>query len=233
VRCAPGTGLPNSWRVSVEDTGDGIAPEKMGRLFVPFERLGAERTEIEGTGIGLALSKGIMAALEGTLGVDSVVGKGSTFWLELPGAEAAAAPEIHLSPLMLPVTSVAPPATYTLLYIEDQDLNLRLVERILLHRPEYKLITAMQGGLGLDLAREHRPDLILLDLNLPDIPGDEVLTRLKQDPGTRGIPVIMISADAMGERIAQLLEDGASGYLTKPYKVTEFLAMIGETLKAD
>ena len=120
--------------------------------------------------------------------------------------------------------------TYNLLYIEDQDLNLRLVERILLHRPEYRLLTAMQGGLGIDLAREHRPDLILLDLNLPDIPGDEVLSRLRQEAATRDIPVIMISADAMGDRIAQLLSDGAIGYLTKPYKVTEFLKVIDEAL---
>ncbi len=232
VHCGPGTKLPGSWRISVTDTGHGIASEKIGRLFVPFERLGAETTDIEGTGIGLALSKGIVAALDGKLGVNSEDGKGSTFWLELPSADAASVTEIHLSPTMLPFSTAAPGASYTILYIEDQDLNLRLVERILLHRPEYKLITAMQGGLGFELAREHRPDLILLDLNLPDIPGDEVLTRLQQDPATRGIPVIMISADAMGERIAQLLQEGATGYLTKPYKVTEFLRVIEETLKA-
>lgn len=231
VRCTPGEELAESWRVSVADTGIGIPADKINRLFVPFERLGAECTDIEGTGIGLALSKGIMTALEGTLGVDSVEGKGSTFWLELPSAAAATAPELYLSPTMLPIASSASSAIYTLLYIEDQDLNLRLVERILLHRPEYKLITAMQGGLGIDLAREHHPDLILLDLNLPDIPGDEVLTRLQQDPSTRDIPVIMISADAMGERIAKLLQEGATSYLTKPYKVTAFLQAIEEVIE--
>ena len=118
----------------------------------------------------------------------------------------------------------------TLLYIEDQDLNLRLVERILQTRPEYRLLTAMQGGMGFDLAREHQPDLILLDLNLPDMSGDEVLRRLKEAPDVRHIPVVMVSADAMGDRVEQLLELGASGYLTKPYRVAEFLRIIAETL---
>lgn len=118
-----------------------------------------------------------------------------------------------------------------MLYIEDQDLNLRLVERILQHRPEYKLLSAMQGGLGLELAREHRPDLILLDLNLPDIPGEEVLARIKADPSLKDIPVIMVSADAMGDRIDRLLAAGAVSYLTKPYKVSEFLRIIRETLE--
>jgi CheY-like chemotaxis protein len=120
--------------------------------------------------------------------------------------------------------------TRTLLYIEDQDLNLRLVERILQPRPDYRLLTAMQGETGLILALQHRPDLILLDLNLPDISGDEVLRQLKADPLTRAIPIIMVSADAMGDRIQQLLQQGASGYLTKPYKVAELLGIIEQTL---
>jgi CheY-like chemotaxis protein len=123
-----------------------------------------------------------------------------------------------------------PSATRLLLYIEDQDLNLRLVERILSAHPKYRLLTAMQGGLGLDLAREHQPDLILLDLNLPDMTGDEVLRRLKADPAVRRIPVLMVSADAMGDRVEQLLQLGAAGYLTKPYKVAEFLRVIQQTL---
>jgi len=126
-----------------------------------------------------------------------------------------------------------PPATgttHTLLYIEDQDLNLRLVERILQPRTHYRLLTAMLGHTGLDLAREHHPDLILLDLNLPDMSGDEVLRRLKEDPATFAIPIVMVSADAMGERIRELIDQGASGYLTKPYKVAELVRIIEETL---
>ncbi len=136
-------------------------------------------------------------------------------------------------PAPIPPAASQPPAdplTRTLLYIEDQDLNLRLVERILQPHPRFRLLTAMLGHLGLQLAREHRPDLILLDLNLPDLTGDDVLHQLRDDPITRDIPVLMVSADAMGERIQQLLRQGATGYLTKPYKVAELLRVIDETL---
>jgi PAS domain S-box-containing protein len=218
-------------RISVTDTGSGIEPEKMARLFLPFERLGAESTDVGGTGIGLALSRGIVTALHGELNVESVVGEGSTFWVALPRTDGAPSVAVAApSPAPSPEPPVAPSASHKVLYIEDQDLNLRLVERILASRPQYHLLTAMQGGLGLDLAREHQPDLVLLDLNLPDMTGDEVLRRLKTDPATRDIPVIMVSADAMGERVEELLNKGASGYLMKPYKLTEFLHVIEETL---
>ena len=144
--------------------------------------------------------------------------------LALPVKENEPSADLTLQP------TEPPPRPRKLLYVEDQDLNLRLVERILVHRPAYRLISAMQGGLALDLAREHQPDLILLDLNLPDIPGDEVLRRLKADDELHTIPVIMISADAMGDRIEQLLKLGATGYLTKPYKVREFLECIEKAL---
>ena len=134
----------------------------------------------------------------------------------------------------IPATAPPPPVTagttHTLLYIEDQDLNLRLVERILQPHARYRLLTAMLGHLGLQLAREHHPDLILLDLNLPDISGCEVLRQLRDDPATRDIPILMVSADAMGERIQDLLRQGATGYLTKPYKVAELLRVIESTL---
>lgn len=225
VSCSAGRGR---WRISVSDTGCGIPKEKLSRLFIPFERLGAEATDIEGTGIGLALSQGIVLALNGEIGVESVKDVGSTFWVELPTAEPSV-PEPIVAPPQ-PEEAPIPTRPRTLLYIEDQDLNLRLVERILLNHPQYKLISSMQGRLALDLAREHQPDLILLDLNLPDMHGEEVLSRIKQDPNTWTIPVIMVSADAMGDRIEQLLSQGASGYLTKPYKVSEFLRVIEETL---
>jgi PAS domain S-box-containing protein len=220
-------------RISVADTGIGIASEKIGRLFLPFERLGAEATDIEGTGIGLALSRGIVEALGGNLTAESIEGKGSVFSFTLPRteepAQQAAAPptSAQVTPAAQPAAGTAPS---TLLYIEDQDLNLRLVERILNPHRQYRLLTAMQGGIGLDLAREHAPDLILLDLNLPDMSGDEVLRRLKSDPAVRHIPVLMVSADAMNERIEQLMQLGATGYLTKPYKVAEFLRVIAETV---
>ena len=138
---------------------------------------------------------------------------------------------------IVPAADVEPHAPASrlrkLLYVEDQDLNLRLVERILAHRSDYQLVATMQGCHALDLAREHLPDAILLDLNLPDIPGDEVLRRLKADTKLQGIPVIMISADALGDRITQLLDLGAAGYLTKPYRVREFFDCIEKVLGAD
>ena len=149
-----------------------------------------------------------------------------------PPVESASIAESPPIPAAAPPPPVTNGTTHTLLYIDDQDLNLRLVERILQPRTHYRLLTAMLGQLGLDLAREHRPDLILLDLNLPDLSGDEVLARLKADPATRDIPILMVSADAMGERIQELLRQGATGYLTKPYKVAELLRIIEQTLAA-
>ncbi len=218
-------------RISVADTGAGISVENRERLFVPFERLGAESTEIEGTGIGLALSQRIAHAMHGEIGVESIPARGSTFWLELPSAPAAPP---HPADAMEPDTAKTFPfREYTVLYVEDQDLNLRLVERILQHRPGFKLLTAMQGRLGLDLAREHRPDLVLLDLNLPDMTGDEILRQLKLDPALQQIPVIMISADAMGERVESLLSMGAADYLTKPYRVADFFRVIEKALAGE
>jgi len=226
---------PQTLRISVTDTGRGITPEKAARLFLPFERLGAESTDVEGSGIGLALSRGIVTALHGQLNVESRVDEGSTFWVTLPRTSEAPIASSH-EPSLASATSQAAPATadtgktQVILYIEDQDLNLRLVERILSPKKQYRLLTAMQGGLGLDLAREHQPDLILLDLNLPDMPGDEVLRRLKSDPRVSAIPVLMVSADAMGDRVDELIGLGASGYLTKPYKLTEFMRVVEEAL---
>ena len=216
-------------RVRISDTGIGIPPEKMTRLFVPFERLGAEQTQIDGTGIGLALAQRIVGSHHGQLSVESVVGEGSTFTVELP---AASCQPSKVGIVATPESDEAAPGAQpkTVLYIEDQDLNLRLVERILKRQPELKLISAMQGSLGIDLAREHRPDAILLDLNLPDMSGDEVLRRLKADADLRGIPVIMVSADALGDRVLQLIAQGAHSYITKPYKVADFLRTLNETL---
>ena len=218
-------------RVHVTDTGVGIPADRIAHLFVPFERLGAESTDIEGTGLGLALSQRIIQALGGELGVESTVGEGSTFWIDLPCVEPEVAAAYHAeAPLPLQPANGAT-AQYKLLYVEDQDLNLRLVERILSHRPGYQLITAMQGRMALDLTREHRPDVVLLDLNLPDMGGEEILRKLKADPDLKSTPVIMISADAVGDRIDELLALGACGYLTKPYKLTDFFSVLDATLK--
>lgn len=214
-------------RISVGDTGRGIPPEKMAQLFVPFERLGAEQTGVEGTGLGLALSRRLVEAMGGTLGVRSVVGQGSTFWVDLapapgPGAQARQpVPRVELTAL---------PRTRVLLYIEDSLSNLELITRLLAPHPEVRLIPAMQGRLGLDLARQHRPDLILLDVQLPDIDGGEVLRRLREDPETREIPVLVLSADATPAQIDRMRAAGARAYLTKPFDIKRVVELLNEIL---
>jgi PAS domain S-box-containing protein len=217
-----------STRLVVTDTGAGIAPEKLARLFTPFDRLGAEQSDVEGTGLGLALCQRLMHAMGGDIGVHSVVEKGSAFWIELP---AAASP---LQTLPRDRSSRLDNASAAgggkILYIEDNLSNLTLVEQMLAEQPEIELLTAMQGGLGLDLARKHLPDLILLDLHLPDLRGHEVLARLRQDKRTRGIPVVVISADATPRQIQRLMAGGARSYLTKPLDIGEFFRVIDETM---
>ena len=215
-------------RVAVTDTGLGIAPERMPRLFTPFDRLDVQDGSIEGTGLGLALSKGLVEMMGGTLSAASTPGTGSTFSLELPIASAPSH-ELPADETRAPGAE-APGVTGTVLYIEDNPSNLRLVERIVARRPGIKLLSAMQGRPGLELARAHRPDAIVLDLHLPDISGQDVLARLQADPATREIPVVILSADAMTSRSTSLLKAGAHAYLTKPLSVTQFLGVLDELL---
>ncbi|MGH7687296.1 MAG: ATP-binding protein [Candidatus Dormibacteria bacterium] len=214
-------------RLSVADTGPGLTVEQQQRLFQPFERLGAERTTVQGTGLGLALTKKLVDAMGGTLGVDTAPGAGSTFWIELTRAAAEVA-----RPAAGRDLDVASPVTtrHTVLYVEDNLATIALMEKIFSMRPQIRLITAMQGGLTLDLAREHSPDAVILDLHLPDIPGDEVLRRLRADPRTSQIPVVMFSADATERQIQRLMAAGARAYLTKPAKVMEFLRTLDSVL---
>jgi PAS domain S-box-containing protein len=211
-------------RIEVADTGIGIAPEDLSRVFAPFERIGAEATDVEGTGLGLALTKNLMEAMGGTVGVSSEIGRGTTFWLDLPIAEAPAAQPAAQAP-----ADVAAPVRMdprSVLYIEDNPSNIQLVEAILRQRPEVTLLVAQQGSLGLDLARERQPELVLLDLNLPDISGDEVLRRLRSDPRTRELTIVVLSADATPGQVARLCSAGADGYLAKPFEIEHFLAVV-------
>ncbi|HMA36030.1 MAG TPA: PAS domain S-box protein [Chloroflexia bacterium] len=229
ARSDAGGPAPAMLRITVRDSGPGLTPAQLARLFTPFERLGAEQTTVEGTGLGLALSKHLVEAMGGTIGVASEVGLGSTFWVELAQAVAPAAPpEPEAGGPQIARPSGAP--ARTVLYIEDNPSNCQLITRVLQHRPEVQLLTATQGRSGLDLAAAQHPDLILLDLNLPDMPGQEVLRQLRADPSTAAIPVLVLSADANPRQIAAVLAIGARAYLTKPLDVQHFLQICEESL---
>jgi signal transduction histidine kinase len=212
-------------RIEVTDTGPGLEASALSRLFVPFERLDAEADGVEGTGLGLALSKSMVEGMGGRIGVHSEVGAGSTFWIELRQAEA---PELSDSAPEAPaaVSPVEYTGTCRLLYIEDTLTNIRFVEAVLRRRPSVQLIPAMMGRLGLELAREHEPDLILLDLHLPDLSGEDVLTRLRQEEHTRQIPVVVLTADATDAGRTPALESLANGFVTKPIGVQTLLELV-------
>ncbi len=218
-------------RIAIVDEGPGINAEQRARLFAPFDRLGAEISGVEGTGLGLAFSRALAEQMGGQLGVDSVAGEGSTFWLDLPIATAAAPPAASSEPVSAAPAGGVPVGS--VLCIEDNLSNLRLIERALASRANVHLLPAMLGRLGLDLASEHRPDLILLDLHLPDMPGDELLARLKADPATRDIPVVVLSADATPRQVERLLSQGARAYLTKPLDIPELLSLVDGLLGPD
>jgi signal transduction histidine kinase/ActR/RegA family two-component response regulator len=217
--------------IRVTDTGPGIPKEKCHRLFQPFDRLDADQSGIEGTGLGLALSKQLMEAMGGTIDVESRVGEGSTFVLSLPRDEMPVLPDEQ--PAHQESASEADygqEERYTLLYIEDNLPNLTLLKRILSYRTDLRILTAMQGRLGLDLAKTHKPDLVLLDLNLPGMNGDEILREIRRNPETRDMKVIMLSADATPGQVKRLLEEGADAYLTKPFDILKIREAVDEAL---
>jgi PAS domain S-box-containing protein len=221
----------NRLRVKVRDTGPGVKVENQAKLFIPFERLGAEQTGVEGTGLGLALSKRLLEMMGGSIGVQNNPDRGATFWMELPLVQD---PVEQLETVMPAVPTPVAPASQQrqriVLYVEDNLSNITLIEHIIVHRPHVKLVAAMQGRLGLDLAREHRPDLILLDLHLPDISGEDVLHGLRQEAALQNTPVIVISADATRGRIERLQSMGVLDYLPKPLDIKRFLQLLDSCL---
>ena len=213
------------WRISVTDSGIGIPQEKIARLFVPFERLGTrEGGTAGGSGLGLALCQRLIAGLGGRIGVSSSVGEGSTFWIELPADESKSPGKASHSVEESRIAAAQP--VRKVLYIEDDAANYYLLERFLAPREDLKLMSALQGRVGIELAKEHRPDLILLDLNLPDMNGEQILRALRADPVTNSVRVVAVTGEMMIEREDELRALGVLEILAKPYK----LAQINEVI---
>ena len=215
---------PDRIRINITDTGAGLRPEKLAQLFQPFNRLGQEAGGEEGTGIGLVVTKRLVELMGGAIGVDSTVGTGSVFWIELI---SAAAPQLAVEGGE--AAAHAPPHVphgarlRTLLCVEDNPANLKLVEELIARRPDLRLLTAVNGTLGIEVARASQPEMILMDVNLPDISGIEAMKILREDPVTAHIPIVALSANAMPRDIRKGLEAGFFRYLTKPIKVNEFM----------
>ncbi len=220
-------------RINVCDSGPGLAPEKLAQLFEPFNRLGQEGGDQEGTGIGLVVCKRLVEMMGGEIGAQSSVGVGSVFWFEL---KQASAPQAATATAEMPAPQPAPvrqeAALRTLLYVEDNQANVTLVEQLIARRPNLRLLRAGNGTGGIALARMHQPEVILMDINLPGITGFQALKLLREDPATQHIPVLALSANAMPHDIAKGLAAGFLRYLTKPIKVDEFMAVLDLALEA-
>jgi PAS domain S-box-containing protein len=225
---------PERIRISVTDTGAGLPPEKVAQLFQPFNRLGQETGGVAGTGIGLVVTKRLAELMDGVLGVESTEGVGSVFWCELTSASA---PQLKLqgreaeSEASVRPSLPAGAPLRTLLYVEDNPANMMLVEQLVARCPDIRLATAVNGTLGVELARATLPTVILMDINLPGISGIKALKILRDDPATAHIPVVALSANAMPRDIAKGLEAGFFRYLTKPIKVQEFMDTLNAALE--
>ena len=233
VKCTAST--PECIRISIKDSGAGLPPEKLAQLFQPFNRLGQETGTQEGTGIGLVVTKRLVELMGGTIGVESTVGVGSEFWIELIRDVTPQLASGHALPAELATqaqgNSPQNVALRTLLYVEDNPANLMLVEQIIEGIPHVRMLSARDGHLGIALAREHIPDVILMDINLPGISGIQALKILREYPLTAHIPVIALSANAMLRDIEKGLEAGFFRYLTKPIKINEFMSSLDDALK--
>src|SRR6266498_3173972 len=218
----------NDWRISITDTGPGISQENIARLFTPFERLNADQTYVEGTGLGLVLAKRLIELMHGRIGVESMLGRGSTFWIELPAAESQVE---HLQRTggtkELPVLVTQ---ARKILYVEDNVANYELIQQVLIDYTQIELLWAADHKTGIELARQNRPNLILLDLHLGEGDGAEALRQLKQDEQTAEIPVVVVSADATSGQDERLKSIGAHAFLTKPLDVRQFVHLVDELL---
>jgi signal transduction histidine kinase/ActR/RegA family two-component response regulator len=230
VECTINT--PERVRISIRDTGAGLSPDKLVQLFEPFNRLGQETGDEEGTGIGLVVSKRLVELMGGTIGVESTVGVGSVFWIEL---KATVAPNVDIEGLGHTAVAKDPVLPCgrlrTLLYVEDNPANLTLVEQLVARCSDMRLLSARNGNLGIQIARDSLPEVILMDINLPGLSGLDALKILRADPVTAHIPVVALSANAMPHDIRRGLEAGFFRYLTKPINVSEFMDTLNVALE--
>ncbi|MDB5763724.1 MAG: hybrid sensor histidine kinase/response regulator [Herminiimonas sp.] len=220
-------------RVTVQDTGVGLHPEQIAQLFQPFNRLGQEGAAEEGTGIGLVVTKRLLELMGGEIGVTSTVGVGSVFWIELKPTEMAQYAPVSrvLAPVPSSKAAQANTVSRTMLYVEDNPANLKLVQEIIGFRPDIRLLTAADGSFGVELARGHLPDVILMDINLPGISGNEAMRMLRGDPKTAHIPVIALSANAMPRDIEKSMAFGFFRYVTKPINIEQFFEALDSALE--
>jgi PAS domain S-box-containing protein len=221
-------------KTTIADSGIGIAPQYLRRLFVPFDRLGAEDSSVEGTGVGLSLSLRLVQAMNGTVSVESAVGVGSTFTVTLPRVASPVenTADSQMDDEFVDSNDGNLAISGTVLYIEDNLTNLHFMRRVIERRPGIQLVHALQGRLGLELARSTTPDVVLLDLHLPDMSGADVLLQLRADPLTRDVPIFIVSADATSGQIERLTDAGATGYFTKPLHVPQVLALLDNALES-
>jgi signal transduction histidine kinase/CheY-like chemotaxis protein len=223
---------PGRIRICIEDSGAGLSREKIAQLFQPFNRLGQETSGEEGTGIGLVTAKRLVELMDGTIGVESTVGKGSVFWVELDLTdERQHVIDTTESASIAPAKLEEGAQLRTVLYVEDNPANLMLVEDLMARRPDFRLLSATDGSQGIEIARTARPDMILMDINLPGISGIEAMKVLREDAATAHIPVVALSGNAIPRDIRKGLEAGFFGYLTKPINVVEFMNTVDATLK--
>lgn len=221
---------PNRVRLSVQDTGHGLRPDQLEALFQPFNRLGQENGSEEGTGIGLVVTRRLVELMGGSIGVTSSVGVGTVFWIELELTKPV--PSALPSGTVLPMERKETPhdINHTLLYVEDNPANLKLVQEIIAFRPDLRLLSAPDAHLGIEMAKAHRPDLILMDINLPGMSGTDALGELRRDPRTNHIPVLALTANAMPRDVEKGISAGFFRYLTKPINIDEFNEAVDSTL---